>query len=137
MKKYNRKDIFDILNSYNFDKNEYIVISGGSMVAHGIKDTTRDIDISVSKKLYDELLNNYNCNLEWHDDKNNVDIYYIDDVINFSTNFYNKETEIIDGIRFQTLDSIINMKKEFNRVKDIEDIKKINAYLKEHNVKES
>ncbi len=129
MKKYNRKDIFDILNSYNFDKNEYIVLSGSSMVVHGVKDTTSDIDISVSKKLYDELLKNYNCTLEKHDYKDNVDIYYIDDVINFSTNFYNKETEIIDGIRFQTLDSIIEMKKDFNRAKDIADIERINTYF--------
>ena len=132
MKKYNREDIFDILNSYNFDKNEYIVLSGSSMVAHGVKDTTRDIDISVSKKLYNKLLKDYNCTLEKRDDKNNVNIYYIDDVINFSTNFYNKDTEIIDGIRFQTLDSIVKMKKEFNRDKDIADIERINTYLNQN-----
>ena len=44
----NKEKIVDILKKYNFDKDEYIVISGACMVLYGIKETTSDIDISVT-----------------------------------------------------------------------------------------
>ena len=46
----NKQDIIKALNKYHFDMNEYMVISGASMVLQGIKETTKDIDIAVSKK---------------------------------------------------------------------------------------
>ena len=48
----NKEDIINILNKYNFDKDNYVVISGAAMVLLGIKDKTSDIDISVTDSYY-------------------------------------------------------------------------------------
>lgn len=126
----NKDDIFNILNKYSkLDKNEYIVISGAAMVIHDIKENAKDIDIAVTKNLYDKLIQNYDCKFERFDDKSNINIYYIDDVINFSTNYIDSEYETINGIKVQTPKDIINLKKKLNRKKDKIDILKIKEYL--------
>ena len=51
----NKKDIYETLQKYNFEKNKYIVISGAAMVIQGVKDSTTDIDIAVSKDYYNYL----------------------------------------------------------------------------------
>ena len=124
----NKKEILDILYSYHFDPNKYIVITGAAMVIQGFKDTTNDIDIALSSDYYNYLLTNYDCKLE--DGKTGV--YYLDKVINFGANYYNENEKImIDGIPCQNTDGIIKLKKQLNRDKDLRDMalidRKINA----------
>ena len=130
----NKEKIVKILNEYNLDKQEYIVISGAAMVLLGIKESTKDIDIGVTKDYYDYLLSHYNCVFDIYNVFNNA-CYMIDDTINFGIDYYTNDNVLIDGIPVQTIDDIINLKKSLNRKKDIEDIKKIKNYLKEKNEK--
>ncbi len=124
----NKQDIVKTLNKYQFDVNEYMIISGASMVLQGIKSSTGDIDIAVSKKYYDYLVENYDCTTQKV--KNNLNIYLIDNVINFSTNYYNREEVIIyDGFPIQNIDGIKKLKLNLNREKDINDINKLDKYL--------
>ena len=81
----NRENIIKILKKYNFDNEKYIVISGASMVIHGIKDKTSDIDIAVTKDYYEYLLNHYECIFEVINMFNHR-IYIIDNIINCKTN---------------------------------------------------
>ena len=80
----NKEEILDILREYNFDKNEYMVISSASLVVQGIKESTKDIDIAVSEEYYNYLINNYN--VEFEKENLGVKVYYINRVINFNTN---------------------------------------------------
>ncbi len=124
----NKQDIIKALNKYHFDMNEYMVISGASMVLQGIKETTKDIDIAVSKKYYDYLEENYNCDIERVID--DLNIYLIDNVINFSTNYYNRDEVVMyEGFPIQSLDGIKKLKLSLNREKDINDINKLDKYL--------
>ncbi len=124
----NKLQILDILNYYNLPKNEYVIISGASMVLQGVKENTSDIDISVSEKLYDYLLKNYECKLE-KILENNVRVWYLGD-INFSTNFYQTvEYENINGYQCQTIEDILKLKKKLNRGKDLNDIKLLERRL--------
>ena len=116
----NKQEIFEVLNKYNLNKNEFIIISGAALCIRDLKDETHDIDISVSKEYYEELLKTYDCTLERIID--GVKIWFIDDVINFSTNFYNLEGSDINGYRVQTVESIIELKKKLGREKDFLDI---------------
>lgn len=125
----NKLQILDILNYYNFPKNEYVIISGASMVLQDVKENTSDIDISVSEKLYDYLLKNYECKLE-KILENNVRVWYLGD-INFSTNFYQTvEYENINGYQCQTIEDILKLKRDLNRGKDLEDIRRLERRLK-------
>lgn len=117
----NKEQIIRILKEYDLDTNNYIVISGSAMVLLGIKDTTNDIDISVTKEYYDYLLTNYDCNLERINENNNK-IYYIDKKINFGYDYYSFDSLKIEGIPVQKLDDIIKLKESLNRKKDQKDL---------------
>jgi hypothetical protein len=125
----NKQDILNVLARYNLPSNEYIILSGASMVLQNVKPMTRDIDISVSPKLNQYLLDNYNCVLE-KELPSHVKVWYLDE-INFSTNYNNVEKLFYDGIYIQTLESVLELKKGLNRGKDLQDIKLIQAALEE------
>ena len=127
----NKQEIIDNLKKYNLDKKEYYILSGASLVLQNIKETTYDIDITVTKKLEQYLLNNYKCEIE-KIDENNIKVYYIDNILNFSTNLYNKDEIIIyNNYPVQSLEAIIKLKTKLNRTKDIRDIELIKKHIKE------
>ena len=128
MKLY-KNDILKILNKYNFNQKDYIVLSGASLVLQNIKEYTSDIDIAVSNELYSEILEKYNCLFEKQID--NYNIWFIDNIINFSNHYYT-ETKYIDlfGLKVQTIDSIFELKRNLNRLKDNQDIELIEAFYK-------
>lgn len=124
----NKNEILYILRKYNFDSSKYIVISSASMVIQGLKESTKDIDIAVSKDYYEYLINNYE--VEFERENLGVNVYYIDNVINFSTNYYNPDEVIMyEGIPVQSLEGIRNLKSVLGREKDIKDINIIDKYL--------
>ena len=126
-----KKMILDVLNNYNLDKTKYIVISGAAMVLLGIKDTTNDIDIATTKEYYDYLLNNYNCKLELKN-MNNINVHYIDDIINFSYDFFTTDCIIKNGIPVQKIEDLIELKRLLNRDKDKKDIELILSFLQKN-----
>lgn len=120
----NKKMIINTLNKYNLDKTKYIVISGAAMVLLGIKEETNDIDIATTKEYYDYLLNNYNCKLEFTN-MNNINVYYIDNIINFSYDNYSNDYIIKNGIHTQTINDLLAFKRAYGRDKDKKDIELI------------
>ena len=127
----NKKEIIDVLKSYNFDNSKYLVISGAAMVLYGIKGTTNDIDIAITKDYYDYLLNNYKCNFDGLNKQGNP-CYLIDDCINFGPNYYSDNKVIIDNIPVQSIKELLELKKYLNRDKDIIDIEKIEKYMRDN-----
>lgn len=126
MKLY-KDDILRILESYDIDYNESIILSGASLVLQGVKEYTGDIDITVSDRVYNELLKKYNCTLEKIVD--NDKIWFIDDIINFGKNYYDRiEFYLLNGYKIQTIESILELKRCLGRQKDMEDIKHILEY---------
>ena len=112
-----KEDIIKILKRYNLNPDKYEVISGGAMVLHGYKEWTKDIDISVSKDYYVELLRRFKCDFEKVNDEGEC-IFYIDNILNFGHSYYHKEHTMIEGIPVQTKENLIALKKMLNRPKD-------------------
>ena len=75
----NKRQIIETLNNYNFDQKEYVIIASAALVLREIKDKAEDIDITVSPKLKEYLLENYNCQLKSHD--KDIEVYNIDNII--------------------------------------------------------
>lgn len=128
----NKEKILNLLNKYQFPQNEFIIISGAAMVLLGIKEETRDIDIAVSSKMFQKLLEKYPCKFEKIDQFNNK-IYFIDDIINFGRNYFDVDYLIYQNYQVQTPQAIKVLKKNLNRTKDQKDIALIDKYLKENN----
>lgn len=126
----NKKDIIDTLKKYNFDSTKYIVISSAAMVLLGIKDTTKDIDIAVSDDYYEYLLKNYNCKFESINEYGKK-VYFIHDIINFSSTYYKNNRLIIEEIPIQTANDILELKLFLKREKDYKDIELIKEYINE------
>lgn len=126
----NKKDIIDTLKKYNFDSTKYIVISSAAMVLLGIKDTTKDIDIAVSNDYYEYLLKNYNCKFERINEYGKK-VYFIHDIINFSSTYYKNNRLIIEEIPIQTANDILELKLFLKREKDYKDIELIKEYINE------
>ena len=126
----NKKDIRDTLKKYNFDSTKYIVISSAAMVLLGIKDTTKDIDIAVSDDYYEYLLKNYNCKFERINEYGKK-VYFIHDIINFSSTYYKNNRLIIEEIPIQTANDILELKLFLKREKDYKDIELIKEYINE------
>jgi len=125
----NKDNILKTLKEYNFDSQNYIIISGAALVLQNVKEYTSDIDITVSDELYNLLLKKYNCFLEKEID--NYNVWFIDDIINFSNKYYGK-IEYIEllGYKVQTIDSVLKLKKQLNRLKDKKDIQYIMDFYK-------
>lgn len=124
----NKEEILNILEKYNLDKEEYIVISGASMVLQGVKEYTFDIDIAVSPEYFEYLISNYECVFERVNEYGKK-VCFIGDVINFSTTYYDSEYTLVNGIKVQSIESIIELKSKLNREKDKNDIKLLRLKL--------
>ncbi|MGM9877697.1 MAG: hypothetical protein ACI33S_03515 [Bacilli bacterium] len=120
----NKEDILNTLDKYNLDTNSFIIISGAAMVLYGFKEKTSDIDISVSKDYYNKLFDDFNPTLE-KTFKDKCDAYMIDDIINFSTNYYSENYTQIGKYKVQTVKELIELKEKLNRDKDKIDLELI------------
>lgn len=120
-----KEKIIKILKEYKLDTNKYIVVTGSAMVLLGLKETTNDIDISVTEEYYDYLLTKYNCTFERISEYNNK-VYFIDKIINFGKDYYSNDNLRIEGIPVQKIDDIKKVKIHLNREKDKKDIEIIN-----------
>ena len=83
-----------------------------------LKDNTHDIDIAVSDDLYEYLLSHYKCDFELRID--GYDIWFIDNIINFSRHFYGEVEYFIneDGYRVQTEESATKIRKMMYTMKN-------------------
>ena len=112
-----KNDIIEILNNYNLDKDNFIIISGAALVSQNFSNQTHDIDIWVSKDYYEHLLSNFNCEFDRINEFGNK-AFMIDDVINFSFDFCPKNYVYINGYKVASLRDCYNVKKLLNRDKD-------------------
>lgn len=126
----NKAEIVDILNKYGFAKDEYVVLSTGALVLLGIKDKANDIDLAVSKNLYDRLLKEYDCKCSYTSEVNGqVFNVYSFDIFDFGLNYFDREkVDVIDGIPIQNIEAVLKFKHDLGREKDFKDIKLIEEY---------
>ncbi len=120
----NKDDIMKSLRELDLDKNEYLIISGASLVVHGLLEKTSDIDLSCSEEFYE--------NLDWNIKSGlfKTPIKYYKD-FEIGPNFYwQDDIDIIDGFRFMGLKNCLKLKKIENKEKDKEIIKELEDLLK-------
>lgn len=106
-----KEEIFEKLDNLGLDRNEYIIITGTSLVCHGIIEETRDIDLACSKELFDSL--NWPVRIEYGNEIKYHDIFDIDYAL------YDEEhVDVINGYRCSDLTTCYELKKNMNKPKD-------------------
>lgn len=120
----NKQEIFNKLNSLELDKNKYIIISGASLVVHGIISNTNDIDLACDDTYYQTI--NWPKKLGFFE----KEIKY-NNVFEIGSNLYEPEQiDIINGYKFMNLNGCLKLKKKCNREKDKVIIEKLEELLK-------
>lgn len=118
----NKQDFVATLEKLNLPKNEFIILSGGSLLMHGLRETTADLDLCASKKLA-EKIDLYSA------PKDDKGFYTPFDNCQMMDDYEHFEFDVVDGYQCETLESILAFKKRMLRPKDLKDIKAIEDYL--------
>ncbi len=124
----NRIEYLKKLDELNLDKNNYCIIASGSMLMHNLRDNCNDIDIRVSKELFQELLDKYNMKQSDRYDY----VFELGDIIDVTCRNFDKDNiEFVDGYPVEKLELQLNWMLKNNRPKDQEKIKTLQEYLKQ------
>lgn len=119
----NKVEVFEKLDKLDLDKNNYIIISGASLVVQDIIDDTSDIDLSCSKEYYNSI--------EWPTKTGyfNTEIKY-KDCYEIGCNFFDEDKIIvINGYKFMNLEACLDLKILENKKEDKKLIKKLDLEL--------
>ncbi len=122
-----KEDIIKILKEMDLPLNQYWITSGAALVIHGVKDTTRDIDLGCTTELVEVFLKK-GCKCKVVED--NSRIVEVNDNIEILENWVVEKIEFIDELPVGSLESIKKQKAELGREKDIKDIKLIDEFIK-------
>lgn len=126
----NKKEMIEILKAEGLDTKDTVVVMGGALLLHGLRNETHDIDINVSQETYKSFLNK-----GYKTDLNAIGRHRIlvmngeNEIEIFDDGIAEVEYEEIDGVYVQTLESILNWKRILNREKDQKDIEVITSIL--------
>lgn len=139
----NKQEFITKLESLDLPIGEYYILSSGCLLMYGLRTEVGDIDLCVSKELFEtKLREKYNLNEGM---KNECNFYKIDDFVEIVVNDKNDENykfeyDIVDGYPVQRLGIILRDKKKRNLPKDRADIEKIDDFLRKNftffNIKE-
>lgn len=119
----NKVEVFEKLDKLDLDKNNYIIISGASLVVQDIIDDTSDVDLSCSKEYYNSI--------EWPTKIGyfNTEIKY-KDCFEIGCNFFDEDKIIIiNGYKFMNLEACLDLKILENKKEDKKLIKKLDLEL--------
>lgn len=119
----NKVEVFEKLDKLDLDKNNYIIISGASLVVQDIIDDTSDVDLSCSKEYYNSI--------EWSTKTGyfNTEIKY-KDCFEIGCNFFDEDKIIIiNGYKFMNLEACLDLKILENKKEDKKLIKKLDLEL--------
>ena len=121
-----KKELEKLIESLKIDRDEYWILSSGALVLRGILTDAGDLDIAVTKKGLEELMENYNLKQKengW---------YIVTDKIECVLD--TKEDWKIEKLGEYNLESIekyYSYLLQSKREKDIKKITLINSYMKE------
>ena len=118
-----RTEFIKRLEELDLPKSEFIILSGGSLLLRGLRESTADMDICVSEALAAAL------DLE-HCPQDEDGCFSPFPDVQMKADMAGRAYDVIDGYRCQTLEDILAKKREWRRPKDLKDIAVIEEYLR-------
>ncbi|MBQ9827309.1 MAG: hypothetical protein IJM62_01355 [Lachnospiraceae bacterium] len=123
----NKQEILEELNKFPFSPVEYWIIAGGAMVMHGVMEETADIDLGCTSKMADRLEEQGFLKRRSPEGRR---CFGIGELYEIFEEWLYDGTETVGGYRVITLQGLLEMKRELGREKDMEDIKRIEEFMK-------
>lgn len=136
----NKLLFFNELEELKLPKNDYVIGGSCPLVIRGIRKENSDIDIIVTKELWNDLIKVYPISIKniggqtreflliGHIDLSYSMVGFFDDCKELI-----ERADIVNGYKFINLEDTIFWKNYLHRDKDIKDIEMINQYIKEKN----
>lgn len=133
-------DVFTELDRLNLPHGQYVVVGSGIMAAKGIR-PVNDLDIVVTPAVFEifkelkgwELLPWTKEGIEGKEWLRNGEVEIYEQLSrkegSLSVEDLLKDSEIINGVPFITLDKLVEFKRAYGRAKDFEDVCTIENYL--------
>ena len=122
----NKEELYKLVEKLKLPITEYCILSGGSLVMHGIRENTNDLDIDITKKGFEIIKKYFSPTLV---DENKKLYKIIENIERFLDNNFETDIEFIDGYPCQSLMSVYRLKKKLNRERDQSDIIAIKKVL--------
>ena len=122
----NKEELYKLVEKLKLPITEYCILSGGSLVMHGIRENTNDLDIDITKKGFEIIKKYFSPTLV---DENKKLYKIIENIERFLDNNFETDIEFIEGYPCQSLMSVYRLKKKLNREKDQSDIIAIKKVL--------
>lgn len=127
----NKEQLLNLLEELNLPKDEYYVLSGASLVIRGIREQAGDLDLCISRELFEQIKDKYNLT---DDKKNECGFYHINDSLEVVVDEKEKfNMEVCEPYNLEDLNTILDFKIKRNKPKDQVDIERIKEYLKNKN----
>ena len=122
-----KEALLNLLDSLELPKTEYYILSAGALIFYGIRESTNDLDLCVSKELFNTLKEKYKFK---ECEKTKYGTYHISKNIEIlPTSKENFNMIYKDGYPIQTLETILEFKEKRNEHKDQKDIENIKKIL--------
>ena len=119
----NRQEFIKRLEELDLPRSEFLILSGGSLLLRGLRESTADMDVCVSEKLAADL------DLE-HCPQDEDGCFSPFPDVQMKADMAGRAYDIVEGYKCQTLEDILAKKREWNRPKDQKDIAVIEDYLR-------
>lgn len=120
-----RTEFIKRLEELDLPRSEFLILSGGSLLLRGIRQTTADMDICVSEELA-KALDLENC----PKDKDGCFSPFPD--VQMKADLAGRAFDVVDGYKCQTLEDILALKRKWRRPKDLRDIEEIEKRLRDN-----
>ncbi len=124
------KDLLRELKKLNLPKDKFAIFGSGPLAIRGLR-KVRDLDIIVTTNLWKETSKKFPVeDMGTHKRIVFGDIEILSKpVLDFSAEKFIKRAEVINGVRFVTLEDTLAWKARMGREKDKKDIKLVEEYL--------
>ena len=129
-----KQEFFELINNLNLPKEEYYILSSGSLAIFGLRDEPGDLDLCVSEDLFEILKQRYGLT---ELDRNECGFYKINDLVEIVKNkksTFDEKRVWEKGYPVESLQSILQFKKGRMKKRDAEDIAKIEQYLSQREI---
>lgn len=123
------ENLLEKLRKLNLPKDKFAVYGSGPLGVRGIREI-KDLDLIVTSDLWKELVKKYPT--KDSGEKLRIDLGGIEILakpIVYKAETLIQEADIIDGIRYVKLETLMELKKHMGRKKDFKDIELIKDYL--------
>ncbi len=120
-----KKELEKLIESLKIDRDEYWILSSGALVLRGILTDAGDLDIAVTKKGLEELMENYNLKQKengWY-----IVTDKIECVLDTKEDW---KTEKLGEYNLESIEKYYSYLLQSKREKDIARIPLINSYMK-------